>query len=204
MGATGNGPIYAAIVTGTAALLGVLIGGLLQYFFSERELERKKAQALNVVTFFIAEILAVLNEFNSEQGLEGVLALSLRMPKFLQEQLGILNTAISEFDPEMAIDLLWVKQACTNVDAYLAEARKLGKTNQLHKNIGPILGMALVDVKAAIKYSKRILIRGYNAADRKTRAELFKKESLQEFFGEKCAERNRFIKGLIKHGLKKI
>lgn len=204
MGPTGNAPIYAAIVTGTAALLGVLIGGLLQHFFSECELERKKTQALNVVTLFVAEILAVLNEFDSEKSLHKVHALSLIMPKFLQEQLNILNTTISVFDPQMAVDLLWVKQACANVNSYLGEAKKISKTNQIDINIGPILSMALVDVKAAIKYSKRILLRGYNAAGRKSRAELFKKESLQEFFEEKCAERNFFIKALIKHGLKKI
>lgn len=93
--ATSNAPIYAAIVTGTAALRGVLIGGLLQYIFFKRELSRKRSQAVNAATLFIGELLCVFNEFNNKERLHGINSLGLSMPLFLQEQLSVLNTSVS-------------------------------------------------------------------------------------------------------------
>jgi hypothetical protein len=202
---TGVAPIYAAIITGTAALVGVLIGGLLQYFLSERQYERKRTQSLkNAASLFIAEILPVLNEFSDEKNMYKILALNLRMPKFLQEQLGILYTAVSEFDPKMAIDILWTRQACANVDSYLEEAKTISKTSQLDPKIPPVLGMALVDVNNAIKYAKQIVIRRYNSGGRKARTELFSCESFQAVFAEKSSKRGPIIKLLMKYGLKRI
>jgi hypothetical protein len=200
----GTAPIYAAIITGTAALVGVLIGGLLQYFLSERQYERKRTQSLNTASLFIAEILSVFNEFSDEENMYKILALNIRMPKFLQEQLGTLYTAVSEFDPKMAIDILWTRQACANVDSYLEEAKTISKTNRLDPNIPPILEMALVDVKNATKYAKQIVVRGYNSGGRKTRTELFSCESFQTVFAERSSKRGPVIKLLMKYGLKNI
>jgi hypothetical protein len=202
--ATSNAPIYAAIVTGTAALLGVLIGGLLQYFFSKRELKRKRLQAIYAVTLFIIEIIGVLNEFADEGAMYDMYALSTKLPKFLQDQLNILNSTMAEFEPQIAVDLLWVKQASLNVDAYLDQAWKMGKKDRFDKNIGPVLGMARVDVRTAIKYSKQVLIRGYNTSSWKGRLELRKKETVEQCISEKCLEKNWLARHMIIWGVRKI
>lgn len=199
-----NAPIYAAIVTAIAALLGVLIGGFLQYFISERQYRRKRTKVLKIVALFISEISSVLHEFNDENKLYIILEINAKLPSFMEHQLGILHSDISEFDPQIAIYILWIRQASTNVNSYLKQMRKLMSEDQTHRSLPHLLQMALVDIKSAIEFSNKVLIRSFNVSDRGTRAALLQTSSFQQLYNDKMSGKGSFAKGLIKLGLRQI
>ncbi|GEM_PF-6945941 len=204
MASTNNTSVDAAIITGIAALLGVIIGGVLQHIFYKCELNRKRDQAINLVGFFIIEVLNVLYEFNSKKNISNIHALSIKMPMFLQEQLDLLNSTISEYDAKIAVNILWLKQTCINIDTHLDRAKNIAQDNNDYKKIDENLNMALADVKYGIKVSYFILHHCFNNSKRKIRVELLKQNFGQKFFEEYCAKKNRFVNLLIKYGFKKI
>jgi len=125
--ALANSPpqVTAALIAAGAALVGVLVGHVLQQSVSQNLRRERRRRALLWALQFAVSIRQVAEAFESEGRLLEAAISGERPPSQLLVQFDHVCKALAAYDPGLTVPLKWSHQALDNLSALLNKLRDL-------------------------------------------------------------------------------
>ena len=112
----------AALITAISTIIGVVVGASLQSLHTTAEFRRKRSAAIVACAATLLEVRRIYTQQLGPEYLRLLWDSGERIPNFVQPQLDTVIKSLSEYEPFLVANVLWLKQAAANVDQSIASA----------------------------------------------------------------------------------
>ncbi|UTZ42778.1 hypothetical protein [Vibrio campbellii] len=173
--------IQAALIAAICALLGVVIGGVIQVYLKDREISREKEVAEGAVCIYLCKLREFFSEFSVEQKTYQSLALGISVNDYNFKEIDKIIELIEKHDAFLVVKLFEIRQRLGNIRIYVSKYHELVEADQLDKKIDSVINNINIDARGGMTDIDVCIKHAFYRSEPQTRDYLLKNEDFNEF-----------------------
>lgn len=176
--------IAAAIIGATSALIGVIIGGIIQSYLKDKEIRREKKVAEGAIALYLCQLRLLLENFADKNVTYKSFTLGITVNKNNFSEIDKIIDLSQKHDPYVLVKLFYSRQRLHNINAYTKSYKEKGDDSQSMKDKEVIVEWINIDAKNGLSEVDNMIKHTFNNAEDESKKYLVSNPDFKHFLEE--------------------